>query len=60
MFYSNTYVALKDRDILCVRRQEAADEDISYVLPTEGALTLPDGKISLFAASPPMPHGACL
>ena len=45
MFYSNTYVALKDRDILCVRRQEAADEDIPYVLPAEGALTLPDGKI---------------
>ena len=43
MFYAQGYVALKDREVLCVRKQEAADENAVYLLPEEGALMLPDG-----------------
>ena len=45
MFYAQGYVALKDREFLYVRRQEATDEEAVYVLPEEGTLSLPDGKV---------------
>lgn len=45
MFYAPDYMVLKDREFLCVRRQKLADEETVYVLPGEGILTLPDGKV---------------
>lgn len=44
MFYTLEYVALKDRNCLCVRRKEkAAETDDVFVLPEEGVLELPGG-----------------
>lgn len=43
MFYAEEYMALKDRDFLCVRLCEKADEAPLYALPEEGRLELPDG-----------------
>lgn len=45
MFYALDYMALKDRELLCVRQRELADDESVYTLPGEGTLTLPDGKV---------------
>ena len=44
MFYAQAYVALKDRDLLCVRPYDKSTaSDSLYTLPEEGVLELPDG-----------------
>lgn len=45
MFYSTDYVALKDREVLCVRKRELVDSEELYTLPEEGNLVLPDGRV---------------
>lgn len=45
MFYAEEYVALKDRNLLCVRLRESSDEEVLYTLPDEGTLQLPDGTL---------------
>ena len=45
MFHAPDYVALKDREILCVRQRESAADDVPVVLPEEGTLMLPDGRV---------------
>ena len=43
MFYAEEYMALKDRNLLCIRLREDADHEALYTLPQEGMLELPDG-----------------
>ena len=44
MFYAQVYVALKDRNLLCVRPYDkSVNLDKFYTLPEEGVLELPDG-----------------
>ena len=43
MFYAENYLALKDRDLLCIRLREDTDEEPHYTLPEEGGVELPDG-----------------
>lgn len=44
MFYAQGYMALKDRDLLCVRPYDKhSDADALYTLPEEGRLELPEG-----------------
>lgn len=49
IFHAEKYTVLRDRTHLLVRRKDATEEinNTSYLLPNEGALTLPDGTTLL-------------
>lgn len=53
IFHAEEYTVLRDRTHLLVRRNTIVDNDITYTLPDEGTLTLPDGTaLTIHRVSP--------